>query len=147
MGCVIAIDHGTKKTGFALSDGLRILTEPLDVCHAPGTSPALFAHIVGLCQERDVERLLIGLPRNMDGTEGPRSASVRAFGELLVAAIAAAGLPVPAITYWDERLSTKEADSLLVEAGHTGEARKSRRDSWSALVVLRDWLTAGEPAE
>ena len=145
MGCVIAIDHGTKKTGFALSDSLRILTEPLDVCHAPGKSPALLAHIVALCRERDVERLLIGLPRNMDGTEGPRSADVRAFGALLTVAIAKAGLPVPALTYWDERLSTKEADSLLVDAGHTGAARKSRRDSWSALIVLRDWLAAGEP--
>jgi len=146
MGCVIAIDHGTKKTGFALADAMRIITEPLDICYAAGASPELLAHIVGLCRERDVERFVIGLPKNMDGSEGPRSADVRVFGELLRAAVAAAKLPVPAITFWDERLSTKEADSLLVEAGFHGKDRKARRDSWAALVILRDWQEAGEPS-
>jgi putative Holliday junction resolvase len=145
MGCIVAIDHGTKKTGFALADALRIICEPLDICNAAGDSPELLAHIVELCRERDVERFVIGLPRNMDGTEGPRAEDVRAFGERLLAAVRATGLPVPAITFWDERLSTKEADSLLVEAGYTGKDRKSRRDSWAALVILRDWLEAGEP--
>lgn len=145
MGAVIAIDHGTKKTGFAVADALRIITEPLEIAYAAGDSPELLAHIVELCRERDVERFVIGLPRNMDGSEGPRSADVRAFGERLTAALAAAKLPVPQVTFWDERLSTKEADALLVEAGYTGKHRKARRDSWAALVILRDYLEAGEP--
>ena len=140
MGCIVAIDHGAKKTGFALADALRILTEPLAICYAAGDSPQLFEHIVGLCRERDIERFVIGLPMNMDGTEGPRAAAVRVFGTELAAAIAAAKLPVPAVTYWDERLSTKEADALLIDAGFTGKHRKARRDSWAALVILRDWL-------
>lgn len=146
MGCIVAIDHGTKKTGFALADALRILTEPLDICYAAGDSPKLYAHIVGLCTERDVERLVIGLPKNMDDSEGPRAEAVRVFGVELAAAIAAAKLPVPEVTYWDERLSTKEADALLVDAGFTGKHRKARRDSWAALVILRDYLAAGEPS-
>ena len=50
-----------------------------------------------------------------------------------------------AVTRQDERLSTKEAEALLRDAGHFGEERKARRDSWSALVILRDWIAAGEP--
>lgn len=140
MGCILAIDHGTKKTGFAIADAMRIIAEPLDICFAGGASQELLSHICGLCDERDVERILIGLPRNMDGTEGPRSADVRRFGDTIAATLKAAKLPASKITYWDERLTTVEADALLVEAGHTGAARKSRRDSWAALVILRDWL-------
>mgnify|MGYP002640528859 CR=1 FL=1 len=146
MGCILAVDHGTKKTGFAIADGLRIICEPLDVAHVTGDGPELLAHIEALCGERDVERILVGLPIHMDGVESSRAADVRRFGERVAAHLAAVGLPAP-VSYWDERLSTKEADSLLVEAGYTGDARKSRRDSWSALVVLRDWLEAGEPAD
>lgn len=146
MGVVIAIDHGTKKSGFAVADGMRIITEPLDVFH--GTGDHLLGHIASLCEERDVERFVIGMPFDMDGTESGRAAEVRVFGEELTAYLGAKFGPkfkaIP-ITYQDERLSTKEADSLLVEAGYTGEARKLRRDSWSALVFLREWLSAGEP--
>ena len=144
MGCILAIDHGTKKTGFAVADALRILCEPLDVLHAGGDSELLMRHIVGLCTERDVERILVGLPRNMDGTEGPRAADVRAFGARIETALALAQLPAAEVTFWDERLSTKEADALLVDAGYTGKDRKQRRDSWAALVILRDWLAANE---
>lgn len=146
MGVAIAIDHGTKKSGFAVADSMRIITEPLDVFH--GTGDDLLGHIADLCEERDVEHFVIGMPFNMDGTESGRAAEVRVFGDELTAYLAAKHGPkfkaIP-ITYQDERLSTKEADSLLVEAGYTGEARKIRRDSWSALVFLREWLSAGEP--
>lgn len=140
MGCILAIDHGTKKTGFAVADALRIICEPLDVFHAGGDSAALIAHVVALCSERDVECILIGLPSHMDGTEGPRAENVRLFGQRVAAGLAAAKLPAAEITFWDERLTTKEADALLVDAGYTGKDRKHRRDSWSALVILRDWL-------
>lgn len=140
MGSIIAIDHGTKKTGFAVADALRIAVQPLEVCHAPGDGADLLAYILKLCEQRDVERFIIGLPKNMDGTEGPRSKAVRVFGEQLARSVSSANLGTPEITFWDERLSTKEADSLLVEAGFHGNDRKSRRDSWAALVILRDWL-------
>ncbi|MDE0896924.1 MAG: Holliday junction resolvase RuvX [Planctomycetota bacterium] len=145
MGVVIAIDHGTKKTGFAVADGMRIITEPLDVFRGAGNGEGLLLHIAELCEERDVERFVIGMPFNMDGTEGPRAADARAFGERLMEYLKI-GFGVIPIRFQDERLSTKEADALLVEAGYTGEDRKKRRDSWSALVFLREWLAAGEPA-
>jgi putative holliday junction resolvase len=144
MGVIIAIDYGTKKTGFAVADGMRILTEPLAVFHGAGDGEDLLHHIAKLCDERDVERFVIGMPFNMDGTEGPRAAETRAFGDSLRAHLEKRFGRIP-IRFQDERLSTKEADSLLVEAGYIGDERKKRRDSWSALVFLREWLQCGEP--
>jgi len=84
-GAVIAIDHGTKKTGFAVADALRITTEPLEPFRGPGDSEGLLDHIAGLLAERDVSTLLVGLPRLASGDEGPRAAGVRAFSAKLAA--------------------------------------------------------------
>jgi putative Holliday junction resolvase len=137
---VIAIDHGTKRTGFAVVDGLRITSQPLDVFHGPGDGTALLAHVAKLVEERDVDTFLVGLPLNIDGTAGARCDDVKRFSAAL-----AARFPRMRVVHYDERLTTKAADEMLVESGHTGEARKARRDSWSALVLLRDWLASGEP--
>ncbi len=132
-GAILAIDHGTRRTGFAATDESRILTTPLDVFQ--GTGEALLDYIGDLLGERCVSLFLLGLPYNMDGSEGPRAQEVRAFGERL-----AERFPAIELGYQDERLSTKEADELLAAAGHYGDERKARRDSWSALVILRDYL-------
>lgn len=137
---VLAIDHGEKKCGFAVADPLRIAVHALEPCRAPGDSPAFVEHLRGLLAERDVSTLVVGLPLNMDGSEGPRSARVRAFAREL-----GRRFPELEVVLHDERLSTVEADELLQEAGHFGRHRKERRDSWSALVILRDWIAAGEP--
>ncbi|MCB9913783.1 MAG: Holliday junction resolvase RuvX [Planctomycetes bacterium] len=139
---VLAVDHGTKRTGFASTDPLRIATRPLEVWQGAGDDPRLVEHVARLAAERDAGVVLVGLPYNMDGTLGPRAQDVLRFARAL-----AARLPDVAVVPRDERLSTKEAEALLREAGHHGDARKARRDSWSALVLLRDWLDAGEPRE
>ena len=136
---VLAIDHGTKRTGFAVVDALRIAITPLETAHATGE--ALLRHITKLLDERDISHFVVGYPLNMDGTPGPRAADVDAF----IAALRAK-FPKVHIARQDERLSTKEAEARLVEAGLTGAARKARKDSWSAAVLLEDWLRAGEPA-
>ena len=141
MFSVLAIDHGTRRTGFAVTDPLRITTQALD--QFEGTEESnLFAHIVQLLEQRTVGAFVIGMPFNMDGTEGPRAAEVRSFGQRL-----GDRFPRVRIAYQDERLSTKAAAELLKEAGHHGEDRKARKDSMSALVILRDWIEAGEPFE
>lgn len=139
-GAAIAIDHGTLRTGFASSDPLRIATRPLDVWHGAGDDPALVEHVAELVRDHDARTLIVGLPYNMDGSIGPRALDVLAFMTRLREA-----LPELSVLPQDERLSTKEAEALLVESGFVGEARKSRRDSWSALVLLRDWIEQGEP--
>ena len=123
-----------------MTDGLRIVTQPIGVWHGPGDSDALLDHIAGLVDERTVATFVIGFPYNMDGTEGPRAKQVSAFIERVHARF-----PDVSVAKQDERLTTKEAEALLREAGHFGDERKARRDSWSALVILRDWLAAGEP--
>ncbi|MFT7486272.1 MAG: putative Holliday junction resolvase [Candidatus Paceibacteria bacterium] len=137
---VLAIDHGEKRTGFASSDPLRIATRPLDQWYGPGDDEALLKHIGELLEERNARTVLVGLPYNMDGSVGGRAMDVLQFMSRLRDAY-----PDVQVLPQDERLSTKEAEQLLKEAGHHGEARKSRKDSWSALVLLRDWIDQGEP--
>jgi putative Holliday junction resolvase len=137
---VLAIDHGTKRTGFAAVDALRIAAAPLDAFHGPGDSPALLEHVAKLARERDLEAFLVGWPVHIDGTPGPRAAEVQRF-----AAALARRFPAVAVIRYDERLTTKAAEELLREAGHRGRDARARRDSWSALVLLRDWLASGEP--
>ena len=83
---------------------------------------------------------VIGLPYNMDGSEGSRAADVRGFAALL-----AARFPHVAIAFVDERLSTKAAEDLMRDAAIAVRNRKAHKDSFSALVLLRDWIAAGEP--
>lgn len=134
-GAVIAIDHGTKRTGFAVADALRIATEPLETFRGAGDSPQLLQHIARLLDERDVEVFVVGMPFNMDGTLGPRGADVERFIARLTARF-----PDVRIAAHDERLTTKAAEELGRELGFHGAALRARRDSLSALVLLRDWL-------
>ena len=134
----LAIDHGTKRTGFAVVDALRIAITPLETVTATGD--ALLKHVAKLLDERDLAHFVVGYPLNMDGTPGPRARDVDTFITALEARF-----PRIKVVRQDERLTTKEAESRLVEAGHKGDARKARKDSWSAAILLEDWLRAGEP--
>jgi len=138
---VLAIDHGTKRSGFAAADPLRIAVRPLETWHGPGDGEELLDHVSGLLDERDVDTLIVGFPFNLDGTEGPRAAEVRRFQEHL-----RRRFPHLRVIGQDERLSTKEAEDLLHAEGYDWRERKRLRDSWSALVILRDWIAAGEPS-
>lgn len=135
----LAVDHGTKRTGFAATDPMRLIVTPLD---APsGGDPAALKELGKLLEERDISHLIVGYPWNMDGTKGGRAAEV----DLFIAAVAAL-YPDLIIVRQDERLSTKEAEERLREAGYHGAERKARRDPWSAMVLLEDWIRDGEPA-
>jgi len=139
-GSVLAIDHGTKRAGFAVVDALRIAPVPLSAWRGPGGEPELFEYVAKLLEERNVATFLVGLPFDMDGGEGPRAREVRAFAARL-----GARFPEQSIVFHDERLSTKSAEELLRETDLSPEERRARRDSISALVILRDWIAAGEP--
>jgi putative holliday junction resolvase len=137
---VLAIDHGEKRTGFAVADAMRIAANPLPGWRGPGGEAGLLGYIEELLSERSVSVLLVGLPLNMDGSDGPRTSAVRAFAARL-----AARFPELEVVLYDERLTTKAAEELMRESGVPRSKRKEQRDSTSALVLLRDWIASGEP--
>lgn len=141
MSGVLAIDYGEKKSGFAVTDSLRIAFEPLKPVRSDGQDELVLKRVAELLAERSIATVLVGLPLHMDGREGEQAQRVRAFVALL-----ASRFPDLAVRTWDERLTSKEAESKLREAGVRGRAIREQRDSWSALVLLEDWVRSGEPS-
>ena len=135
---VLAIDPGTKKCGFAVADRLRIAVHALGVHHGP--PEAQLDHVAALLEERDVRVLLIGLPLDREGKPGARARETEGFATRL-----RERFPALEVVGYDERLTTKEAEVRLRELGHRGARLKELRDSWSALVLLEDWIRSGEP--
>jgi len=140
MGAALGIDWGSKRSGFAITDALRIALEPLPPQEFAGESEELLEHVASLLDERVIDTFVLGLPLNMDGTEGPMVATVRAFAARL-----SQRFPDVRLVFQDERLSTKEAEDWMREAEIPVKKRRAIRDSASAAVILRDWIAAGEP--
>lgn len=141
MAGVLAIDHGERKTGLAAADALRIAVRPLEVVRHGGSEPLLVRRLGELCDELAISTLLVGRPVHMDGTVGERARAVLALSERLARAF-----PAQRVVLHDEQLTTKAAESLLREEGYRGREIAARKDSWAALVLLRDWIASGEPA-
>ena len=135
----IGVDHGTKRTGFAAVDAERVLVTPLHA--APGGDEGALSALRTIIDERDVTHLIVGYPLNMDGTKGGRAKGVDEFIEAV-----AGRFPELVIVRQDERLTTKEAEERLAEAGYFGKDRKERKDAWSAAILLEDWIREGEPS-
>lgn len=129
----LAIDHGQKRTGLALCDAGETVVSPLRVLEGGGD---LIAQIREAAAEYQAEALVVGLPYNMDGTEGPRAAEVRRFAEALKAAT---GLPVE---FFDERLSSFEARGKLAGRDLTRKGKKKRIDAMAAADILQGFLEA-----
>ena len=130
---ILAIDYGRARHGLAVSDGLGIAGRPLPALQRKDAASDA-ATLRRVIEEHDVRRLVVGLPLNMDGSEGEMAIEVRAFAARLEAEL---GLP---ILLEDERLSTDEAESLLREGGLRPSERKALRDSVAAAVILRGVL-------
>ena len=128
---VMAIDLGDKRTGLAVGDSSTGTAMPIEVIEVPRGDDLIQA-IEAVIQAHGPERLVIGLPLNMDGTEGERAGICRAFGASLEAAT---GLPT---VYQDERLSSEEANHRMARSGRTHGAKKRLRDALAACVVLED---------
>ena len=132
---ILALDHGTVRIGLAVSDELGMLANPLDP-HPAEPLPALLTSLKALIQEREIALILVGLPRNMDGSCGPAVQKVEAFVHLLRETIA-----IPVRT-WDERLTTLQAHRMLAETGKREKERRGRVDSSAAAVLLQSYLDA-----
>ena len=126
----MGIDHGTVRIGVALSDELRMLARPLE--YVPAKSP--FERLKEIISEYDVGGIIIGLPLNMNGDEGPATEKVRAFVKELEKHVS-----IP-IVEEDERLTTVQADNALANAGIKAKNRKSKIDASAAAVILQDYL-------
>jgi putative holliday junction resolvase len=131
---VLGIDVGTVRVGLAVSDETYTLATPLATI--PNDSRTMWARIAREMEDRDVDRVVIGLPRRLDGGEGDASHHARQF---------AAGLALRTATpieLWDERFTTTIAERSLIESGVRRKRRREVIDAVAAAVLLQSWLDA-----
>lgn len=133
---ILAIDHGTKRIGIAVSDELKMIAQPLEFILAEPFDKFL-ARLKELIQEKEVEMILVGLPRNMDGSYGPAALKVQEFVAGLKDAI---GIP---LKLWDERLTSAQANRFLIEGNVRRDKRKEKVDKTAAAILLQSYLDSG----
>ena len=136
----MGLDVGTKTVGVAVSDALGITAQGVTTVRRTNIRNDL-AELKRIIQEYEVTRVVIGLPLNMDATEGPRAQASRAFGDSLIKATA---LPVE---YWDERLTTVAAERVLLEGDVSRKKRKQVIDQIAAQLILQGWMDAHRAPE
>jgi len=130
---ILALDHGTKRIGVAVSDELKMLAQPVEFIPAEPFSDFLI-RLKELLEEKQVELILVGMPRNMNGSYGPAALKVEEF----VAALSRA-ITVP-IKTWDERLTSAQANRYLIEGNVRREKRKEKVDQMAAAILLQSYL-------
>jgi putative Holliday junction resolvase len=136
---VLGIDAGDRRVGVALSDELRLLATPLTVLNTThGMAPVLDA-LAEVVRREAVDRVVVGLPLNADGSEGRQAKRARHFARVAERVV---GLPVE---LWDERLSTREAEEILRLQGRRTRRMRQRGeiDAVAAAVILQDYLDRG----
>ena len=130
---ILAIDHGTVRMGIAISDELKVIAQPLEFIPAQPFT-AFLDRLKELLRLNEVELILVGMPRNMDGTYGPAAQKARDFITALQAAV-----NVP-IKTWDERLTSVQANRYLIQAGTRRQKRKEKVDQTAAAILLQSYL-------
>ena len=133
MNRVLGIDHGEARIGLAVSDELGMLAHPLETIHLKERHDPL-ARIAAICERDRIACIILGLPRNMNGTYGPAAEKVRAFAEKLRAVVACE------VKLWDERLTSVAAQRSLHEAGRTIKNSREIIDQVAAQMILQSWL-------
>ena len=135
---VLAIDHGTRRIGIAVSDELGMIAQPLEFIPAEPFAGFL-ARLEAILKEKQVELILVGMPRNMDGSYGPAALKVQEFVAALKGAV------TPPIRTVDERLTSVQAHRLLSEADVRGRQRKGKVDQSAAAILLQSYLDSNQP--
>lgn len=130
---VLAVDFGDARTGIAMSDLLCSIVGSTTVIHSRNQDKTI-DEILRLVKENDVGEIVVGLPKNMNGTEGPRADLCREFADKLRQAT---GLPVK---MWDERRTTVEAHNILSQHNYHGKKRKNTVDAVAASLILEGYL-------
>jgi putative Holliday junction resolvase len=133
---IMGLDFGSKTVGVAVSDSLFLTAQGVEIIRRKEENKLrqTLARIEELIREYEVQEIVLGLPLNMDDSEGPRALLTREFKEKLERRTA---LPV---SLWDERLTTVEADDIMMEMGIRREDRKNYVDMIAATLILQGFL-------
>ena len=129
------LDVGSKTVGVAVSDALGITAQPVTTLRRTNLRADL-TELRRLAEHHGVEHAVVGLPLNMDGSEGPSAVEARRFGDAVARTL---GIPVE---YWDERLTTAAANRMLLEADLSRARRRTVVDQVAAALILQGWLDA-----
>ncbi len=130
---ILGLDIGEKRIGVSLSDPLGIMAGALTVIERK-TDDAAIKQIIVLARENEVERIVVGMPRSLDGSLGKQAQAVQSFVDLLKERT-----ELPVVT-WDERLSTVAAEKILLEADMSRKKRKKVIDQVAAVLILQGYL-------
>lgn len=135
MSRILGVDFGDRRTGVAISDDARVIAFPRETLECPRVEQAAAA-VARLAAAEQVAEIVVGYPLNMNGSQGPRAARTDAFLTELAQRTA-----IP-LKKWDERLSTKIAETVLIEAGTRRDKRRGVVDKLAAQVILQGYLDA-----
>ncbi len=135
---VMGLDLGDKRIGVAVTDALGVGAHGRPTLVRRALADDL-AELRARCEDEGIRRIVVGMPINMDGTEGPRVQKTRAFIDVLAAALADLAIPIETR---DERLTSWEAERRLMEAGLDRKKRAAEVDRVAATIILQDWLDA-----
>lgn len=137
---IMALDHGTRRIGVALSDETKTIATPLE--YIPAEPPEkVVERLQQLIREKDVELILIGMPRNMDGSYGPATEKVKEF-----IASFQPHITTPVKT-WDERLTSVMANRALLQGNVRRDQRKQKVDKMAAAILLQSYLDSRPPGD
>ena len=131
---VLAIDYGDARTGIAVSDATGMIVGQTTVIHSYNAEKTV-REIARLVEQTGAERLVMGFPRNMDGTEGPRAAIYRNFARRVQEVCG------KEVILWDERRTTVEAHQILSDCNYHGKKRKNTVDAVAASLILEGYLS------
>ncbi len=130
---ILSVDYGDKRTGIAVCDKLEMLASPVCVI-TEWNQNTLAQKIVDLATEKKAEQIVIGLPKNMDGSKGFRADACEELGSVIC------GLTEIPVVFWDERLTTVSAHRILSENNVRGKKRKNVVDAVAADIILQDYI-------
>jgi len=130
---ILSVDYGDKRTGIAVCDKLEMLASPVCVI-TEWNKEVLAKKIVDVAYEKNAELIVIGLPKNMDGSEGFRADACEELGEVIK------NITSIPVSFWDERLTTVSAHRILSENNIRGKKRKNVVDAVAADIILQDFI-------
>lgn len=131
---ILGLDVGTKNIGVALSDPFGLTAQNLGAIRRKGDLSADLAALKKILDDNGVDSIVVGLPKNMNGTLGPSAQMAQDFGTEI------GNITTIPIIYWDERLTTKMAESVMIEADMSRKKRRQKIDSLAAVLILQNYL-------